>query len=117
MQPVFVPDMSLSYNVIVFLILVFYLVWHFLSSALCSYSIQGYRSYMVLFKCKVEKKVPSEVLPWVLVTFYDIFFISACLMELFYLLILSVKLSDWKETRCGWLPVLTDVSACGLPIG
>lgn len=64
-----------------------------------------------------SKEMLSEDLPLVLMTFYDISSSVRTCLKLFYLLILSVRIWDWKEARCGWLPVLTDESVCGLPIG
>lgn len=52
---------------------------------------------------------------FVLLTFDEIF--SPPVSEAVYLLILSVRMWDWNATRRGWLPVLTDASVCGRPIG
>ena len=43
--------------------------------------------------------------------------VNCFLILLYHLLFLSAWGLDWKEMKCGWLPVLTDVSVYGLPIG
>ena len=45
-----------------------------------------------------KRKMLYEIL---LVAFITFCFISRSLKTFFYLLILSVRISDWKESRCG----------------